>query len=75
MHQKIFNPFQSNEHNEYIPCVDIDPDNFYYNDISYSMQSTCNYCSKDSFNDLFQKKIQNIDIFSYEYTQYSLQLE
>ena len=68
MHQKIFNPFQSNEHNEYNPCVDIDPDNFYYNDISYSMQSTCNYCSKDSFIELFQKKIQNIDTFSFFHT-------
>ena len=28
---------------------DIDPDNFYYNDISHSMQSTCNYYSEDSF--------------------------
>ena len=38
MHKKIFNPFELNEDNEYIPCVDIDPDNFYYNDISYYMQ-------------------------------------
>ena len=65
MHKKIFNPFELNEDNEYIPGVDIDPDNLYYNDISYSMQSTYNYCSEDSFNELFQKNFQNIDTFSF----------
>ena len=65
MHKKIVYPFELNEDDEYIPCVDIGPDNFYYNDISYSMQSTCNYCSEDSFNYLFQKNFQNLDTFSF----------
>ena len=71
MHKKIFNTFELNEDNECIPCGDIDPDKFYHNDISYAMQSTCNYCSEYSFNDLLQKFFQNINtfiFFSYEYT-------
>ena len=37
LHKNIFNPFELNEENEYIPCVDINPDNYNYSDISYSM--------------------------------------
>ena len=53
MEKKIFDPFDINEDKEYIPWVDLDLDKCYFNDVSYSVQSNCSYCSEDSLNDFF----------------------
>ena len=32
---KIFDPFDLNDEKDYIPCADINPDSYYYNDLSF----------------------------------------
>ena len=43
MQKKMFHLVELYEDKENIPCVDIYPDNYFNNEISYSVQCICNY--------------------------------
>ena len=61
---KIFHPFDLNDEKDYIPCTDINPDSYYYNDLSFSIQQNSNYYHEDSFNQSFQRVFNDNDTLS-----------
>ena len=61
---KIFDPFDLNDEKDYIPCADINPDSYYYNDLSFSIQQNSNYYHEDSFNQAFQRVFDDNDTLS-----------
>ena len=61
---KIFDPFDLNDKKDYIPCTDINPDSYYYNDLSFSIQQNSNYYHEDSFNQSFQRVFHDNDTLS-----------
>ena len=61
---KIFDPFDLNDEKDYIPCTDINPDSYYYNDLSFSIQQNSNYYHEDSFNQSFQRVFNDNDTLS-----------
>ena len=61
---KIFDPFDLNDEKDYIPCTDINPDSYYYNDLSLSIQQNSNYYHENSFNQSFQRVFYDNDTLS-----------
>ena len=62
---QIFDPFNLNDENNYIPCTDIDPDSCYYNELSFSIHMNINYYDEASFNHSLQKVSIGSDLFLY----------
>ena len=69
----MFDPFDLNDEKDYIPCTDINPDSYYYNDLSFSIQQNSNYYYEDSFNQSSQRVSDDNDTLSLMHNKHSIQ--
>ena len=60
----LYNPFDLNDEEDYIPCADIDPDTEFYKSATYPMRSNSNYYNENSFNKSINKLFNNKRTFS-----------